>query len=178
MRMKRNLWVLMAVVVLVGIALFQSFTNANQNFMPQEEAPKANFLAPSFALEGMDGQTYTVGGPREKALLINFWAAWCGPCHEEAPDLVRLHEEYGDQLDIYAVNVTKMDNLEKAKAFVEQYQFEFPVPLDIENKVAELYDLKGYPTTYLVDKNGVIREVIERMILPNDMKRIEQFIKE
>lgn len=134
--MKRNIGVLLIVAVLAGIAVFQNYSNANQGVvLPTEQAPKVNFLAPEFTLEGMDGKAYSVGGARDKVLLINFWASWCGPCHQEAPDLVRLHEEYGDRLDIYAINVSKMDSLSNAKDFVEKYQFKFPVPLDRKSVV-------------------------------------------
>src|SRR5690554_6292552 len=89
--MKRNIGVLLIVVILVSIAVFQNLSNADQEVvLPEEEAPKVNFLAPSFTLEGMDGKTYEVGGRRDKLLIINYWASWCGPCHAEAPDLVEL----------------------------------------------------------------------------------------
>lgn len=176
--MKRNIGILFIVVVLVGIAVFQSYSKANQGVvLPKEQAPKVDFLAPEFTLKGMDEKTYSVGGARDKALLINFWASWCGPCHTEAPDLVRLYEKYGDRLDIYAVNVSKMDSLSNAKGFVEEHKFEFPVLMDIENEATSKYNVRAYPTNILVDTNGVIIEVIQSMLLPNDIKRIENFLK-
>jgi thiol-disulfide isomerase/thioredoxin len=176
--MKRNIGVLLIVAVLAGIAVFQSYSNANQGVvLPTEQAPKVNFLAPEFTLKGMDGETYSAGGARDKALLINFWASWCGPCHQEAPDLVRLHEKHGDRLDIYAINVSKMDSLSNAEEFVEEYQFKFPVLLDTENEVTSKYNIRAYPTNILVDTNGVIIEVFPSMLLPNDLKIIEKFLK-
>lgn len=176
--MRRNIWVVLIVVVLAGLAVFQNFSKANKEVeLPKEQAPKVHFLTPAFSLEGLDGKTYEVGGTRGKALLINFWASWCGPCEDEAPDLVELHEKYSDRLDIYAVNSTKYDSLTGAKKFVEQYKFKFPVLLDVENDATEKYEVRGFPTTFFVDANGVIKEVFPRMLLPNDLKRIEDLLE-
>src|SRR4051794_16340982 len=105
--------------MLAGIAIYQNIqAKHKETILPTEEAPKASFLAPSFTLTGLDGSTYTVGGAREKPLFVNFWASWCGPCEEEAPDLVNLYNKYKGQFDLYAVNVTQGDKLENVKAFV------------------------------------------------------------
>jgi thiol-disulfide isomerase/thioredoxin len=173
--MKKNIWVLAAVVILVAAALYQNFVQADEVSLPKEEAPKAKFLAPSFSLTGMDGNTYHVGGPRDKALLINFWASWCGPCKLEAPDLTEIYEEYKDRLDIYAVNATNDDDKKNAEAFVAEYGFEFPVLWDLpkgEGSVVDLYRIGGYPTSFIVDKNGVIQEVILGIRSKEDMERM------
>lgn len=174
---RKNIGVLVVAIVLIGIAVIQNFSKANEVVLPEEEAPKANFLTPSFTLEDMHGEAFSVGGERDKMLIINFWASWCGPCHAEAPDLVELHDKYSDVLDIYAVNVTQMDTLRSAERFIEEYGFQFPVPLDVDNEVTEIYNVQGYPTSFLVDTNGVIQEVYPRMLLPNDIDRIERTLK-
>lgn len=173
--MVRNISVLVLVAVLAGIAIFQSLSQADE--LPTEHAPKVHFLAPEFTLEGLDGKTYSVGGKRDKAVLINFWASWCGPCHDEAPDLVRLYEEYNDRFEIYAINVTKEDTVKNAKAFVAQYEFTFPVLMDLDNEVASLYNIRGFPTNILVDENGVIEDIFPSMLLPNHIKKIERFLR-
>src|SRR5690606_21739558 len=109
--LKRNIVILVVIVLMAGIALYKNLVQADAVVMPKEHAPKAGFLAPHFTLEGFEGEKYEVGGPRDKALLINFWASWCGPCELEAPELVKLQNKYRDRLDIYAVNVTKLDTV-------------------------------------------------------------------
>lgn len=172
---KRNILVLAVMSVLLGVALYRNMLEADEVVLPKEKAPKADFLAPSFSLPGMDGKTYSVGGEREKALLINFWASWCEPCKLEAPDLVEIHEKYKDRLDIYAVNATNDDNREDAEAFVEQYGIEFPVLWDRnkeEGSVADLYQVLGYPTSFIVDRHGVIREVVLGIRPKEEMERM------
>ena len=135
-------------------------------------APEVGRRAPSFTLTALDGGSYGVdGGSRDKVLLINFWASWCDPCKLEAPDLVKLYKNYREHLDIYAVNVTYLDSEEDAKSFAEQYGFRFPVLLDPDNKVTKLYRVIGYPTTVLVDKKGVIRQIVLGIRSYEEMER-------
>lgn len=172
--MKKNLFILVVVVFLTGFAVVQNMQLKNkETILPTEFAPKANFLAPGFTLTGLDGTEYTVGGKRDKPLLINFWASWCGPCEEEAPDLVNLYKKYEGQFDLYAVNVTLGDRMQDVNAFVKKYKFPFPVLLDKKGAVSEMYRFLVIPTSFLVDKDGVIREVFN--VLPP--KELEKKLK-
>jgi thiol-disulfide isomerase/thioredoxin len=125
----------------------------------KEQRPAIGYPAPSFSLKALDGKTYTLDGPRERPLLINFWASWCGPCEAEAPVLKRLYEKYRDRLDLYAVNLTSDDRLEHAKAFVERFQLPFPILLDTEGAADKAYLIQAVPTTFFVDRSGVIRRM-------------------
>ncbi|TVY08322.1 TlpA family protein disulfide reductase [Paenibacillus cremeus] len=133
---------------------------------------------PPFKLKALDGAEYEVGGPRERPLMINFWASWCGPCHEEAPDLKQVYERYKGQFDLYAVNVTKGDGLKEAQSFARQYDYPFPVLLDTSGAAASAYRILFVPTSFLIDKKGNLKEVIH--VLPRDEleKRIKQLIEE
>ncbi|WP_159881320.1 TlpA family protein disulfide reductase [Paenibacillus puerhi] len=115
---------------------------------------------PVEALKGLDGKEYRVGGERDKPMLLNFWASWCGPCHEEAPALKQVYERYGSQFDLYAVNVTKEDRLKEVKSFVDRYKLEFPVLLDTTGKAAEDFRILFVPTSFLIDKQGRLVETI------------------
>jgi thiol-disulfide isomerase/thioredoxin len=169
--LKNNIAVLALVFVLAGFAVYHNMAGANKQTMtPKEEAPKANFLAPGFTLEGLDGQVYKVGGPREKPVVVNFWASWCGPCREEAPDLKRLYDQFKDQIDFYAVNTLQGDKLEDVQKFVQTYDLRFPVLLDKEGQAADKYNLIFIPTSFLIDRNGVVREVVH-VISPADWER-------
>lgn len=176
--LKKNVFVIVLVVLLAGIAIYQNAQHKNkQTLMPTEQAPQVNFLAPSFTLTGLDGKAYTIGGPREKPLLLNFWASWCGPCEEEAPDLVNVYNKYEGQFDLYAVNVTPGDKMENIKKFVETYKYPFPVLLDKQGTNADTYRVVAIPTSFLIDKNGVVREVIH-VLSPKELdKKIAGLIK-
>ncbi|WP_019638830.1 TlpA family protein disulfide reductase [Paenibacillus fonticola] len=186
---RKNLWILVAMLILLGIALYQ---NSGSDLLSlglggkepatgqkevktlgtavAEKAPKPGSLSPSFALPGMDGQTYKVGGERDKPVLVNFWASWCDPCKDEAPDLVKMYEKYGDKLDIYGVNVTAYDTVEQAEAFVQEYGIKFPVLLDKKEEAYKLFNGIAFPTNVLIDQNGVIQDVVVGILPPKDLE--------
>lgn len=139
-------------------------------------APKKGSRAPSFRLSSLDGSSsYEVEGKRDKVLIINFWAAWCGPCELEAPDLRDIYEKHKDKLDLYAVNATKFDNLRDAKLFVKEQKFVFPVLTDAKGEVSDEYRIYAYPTSFIVDRDGVIRQRIEGVI---SREQWEEYLQE
>ncbi|MGG3453657.1 TlpA family protein disulfide reductase [Paenibacillus rhizolycopersici] len=185
--MNRNRWILAALLVLLAIALldrggqdgwFSSLSGGSKgsdkgpslSAMAAEGAPKPGTAAPAFSLPGLDGKTYEVGGKRDKVLLMNFWASWCDPCKEEAPELKALAEKYKDSLDIYAVNVTLYDKLDEAKAFVKEYGYTFPVLLDEKEEAYRMFNGIAFPTNVLIDEQGVIRDVIVGVIPPEELE--------
>lgn len=153
------------VIALIGVIVYQNMAGAQKKTaVAGAEAPKANYLAPSFQLEAMDGKTYQVGGPREKPLVVNFWASWCPPCQDEAPDLQKVYEKFGDKVDFYSVNLAQSDKLQDAKRFIETNRLTFPVLLDKDGAVADKYKFVFIPTSYLIDRAGTVREVVN--VLP------------
>jgi thiol-disulfide isomerase/thioredoxin len=176
--MKRNGPVMLVALLLVALAAYQM---AESGRVVQASAGRPAEIArskavPAFSLQGLDGKGYQVGGERDKPLIVNFWASWCGPCHEEAPDLKRMYDKYSGQIDLYGVNVTKGDSLEDVKGFVKQYGISFPVLLDRKGEAAELYRILFVPTSFLIDKHGILRDVIH--VLPPEQleKRIQLLI--
>jgi thiol-disulfide isomerase/thioredoxin len=176
--MSRNMQVIVIVLLLFGLTIYQmekTPTNARPAVSVPSEAARGK-PAPVLALKGLDGKSYQAGGVRDKPLVLNFWASWCGPCHQEAPDLKRVYEKYGNQFDLYGVNVTKGDSLADVKAFVGKYGLTFPILLDEQGKAAEMYRILFVPTSFLIDKQGVLLDVIH--VLPPDEleRRIQSLI--
>lgn len=156
--MKKLLLPILFIAALVGLTIWQGSNKPTQQAVAHQQKAEVGQIAPAFSLIGLDKQTYKVDGARQKPVLINFWASWCGPCQMEAPDLQKLWTKYQQHVDFYAINVTSNDNLEDALAFVEHYKLTFPIPLDQKGEVASLYRVNAFPTTYLIDKKGVIRQ--------------------
>ncbi|RUT27930.1 TlpA family protein disulfide reductase [Paenibacillus zeisoli] len=187
--MRRNGLILLGIALLLGVALYQNSDNGTLSWFSssdkQQPSLSATALAksglepgaeaPSFTLTGLDGKTYHVGGKRDKPLLVNFWASWCDPCKEEAPDLVRMADKYSQSLDVYSVNVTMYDKLSKAKEFVQQYKMTFPVLLDEKEAAYRKYNGVAFPTNVLIDRNGVIQDIIIGTL---SAEQLEQKIKD
>ncbi|MFC0213772.1 redoxin domain-containing protein [Paenibacillus chartarius] len=174
----RNAIVLVVLLALIGLAVYQSVAGAKKEpAVAKEGSVKANYAAPAFELEGLDGGRYRVGGQREKPVVVNFWATWCPPCKEEAPDLQKLYEQYKDQIDFYGVNLTQSDKLDEVRGFVNQYGLKFPILLDKSGGTAELYKFVFIPTSYLIDRQGNVREVVNVLTYAEWEKKLKELAK-
>lgn len=172
-----NITILIAFVSIVVFVLWQNREpKAEAVFRQQEQSPmktgpKAGLLAPAFSLQGTDGATYLVDGPRDKAVLLNFWASWCDPCKQEAPELNAMATKYKDVLDIYGINVSSQDYRPNAERFIKKYNLVFPVMFDEKDEIYSKYNGAVFPTNVLIDKNGVIAEIILGILSPEELER-------
>ena len=98
---------------------------------------------------------------RGQPLLINLWASWCPPCKAEMPAFERAYRDYKEKgFQVLAVNATNQDNLNNAINFVQEYKLSFPILLDTNGEVSRQYHLNSLPTSFFVDRSGVIQQVI------------------
>ena len=124
-------------------------------------APQKGFLAPDFTLETLDGKSVTLSDMRGKVVLLNFWATWCPPCKAEMPAFQQAYADYAEEdFIILTVNATLQDNLSDVDAFRAEYGLSFPIPLDKTGEVNHLYQVRSLPTSFFIDKGGMISEVI------------------
>ncbi|MEN8173337.1 MAG: TlpA disulfide reductase family protein [Chloroflexota bacterium] len=124
-------------------------------------APQKGFLAPNFTLENLDGGKVTLSDYRGQAVLINLWATWCPPCRAEMPDMqeaFEMNQERG--FVILAINATNQDHLSAVDNFVKDHNLTFPILLDSKGEVSQLYQLRSLPTSFFVDTEGIIQDVI------------------
>jgi peroxiredoxin len=113
-------------------------------------------LAPDFTLRSVDGPNLRLTEQRGRVVLVNFWATWCGPCRQEMPHLNRLYEKYrASGFVLLGVNVD--DDTRNAIGVAAKLGVKFPVLLDTDKKVSQLYDLSAMPATVLIDKDGRVR---------------------
>jgi cytochrome c biogenesis protein CcmG/thiol:disulfide interchange protein DsbE len=113
---------------------------------------KSAHVAPAFTLPGLQGEV-TLESLRGKAVLVDFWASWCGPCRQSFPWMNGLQKRYGDKgLAIVAVNLDK--DRELASQFLAEVPAAFTVAFDPSGKTAESYRVKALPTTFLVSPDG------------------------
>ena len=112
-------------------------------------------LAPDFELESVDGELIRLSDLRGKIVALNFWATWCGPCRIEMPDLQERADRFAGRLEVLGVNFDETPA--EVSAFRDELGLDFPLLLDPGAKVQGLYRVLGYPTTFFVDAEGMIR---------------------
>ncbi|GAC1420824.1 MAG: TlpA disulfide reductase family protein [Gemmatimonadaceae bacterium] len=96
---------------------------------------------------------------RGQVLMINVWATWCLPCRIEMPSIEALHKAYGPKgLKIVAVSIDDPGTEPAIRAFAKQYGLTFEILHDASGKITDQYDITGYPETFIVGKDGVIRK--------------------
>lgn len=179
--MKKQAWIIIMIAFLIGLAVYQNGSDGQnkQSAADLEVQPLVGFKAPIFQLKGMDGEMYSLA-EETKPAIINFWASWCGPCELEAPELVKLYDKYRDEIEIYAVNATTLDKEKNAREFAERHEFDFPVLLDDDSKhkVIDQFEVQAYPTTFFVNRNGVIVDKVLGLVDPGTLeKKVKQMIK-
>ena len=134
--------------------------------------PEVGNRAPDFTLLTLDGERVTLSDFRGKMVILNFWLTVCRACEAEMPHLQAVFDEWPDDtLAILSINVR--ESAPTVRSFVESQGLTFPVLLDLEGVVDEVYDYSFFPTAFFIDADGIIREVKEgRFHSPEEIKSI------
>ncbi|MCA9531878.1 MAG: TlpA family protein disulfide reductase [Myxococcales bacterium] len=115
-------------------------------------------LAPEIGLTDLAGKPVRLSDLKGKVVVVDFWATWCVPCRSELPVLQRLYERYRER-GLVVVGVTVDQRIEHVRRFLKESPVSFPVVHDAEHAVAERYQPATMPSSYFIDKTGVIRHV-------------------
>lgn len=140
------------------------------------ETPARAETAPLFTLPGLDGSTHSLKDLKGSIVYLDFWASWCGPCKLSFPAMNTLQDEYADRgLKVLAISVD--ENEKDIRKFLRRTNAEFTVLVDSAGDVANTYNLPSMPTSYLIDRDGVIqyRHIGFR---PGDIDELRKVIEE
>lgn len=143
---------LMFALAVVGLLLTQGDATNGLFSKPAQENKES---APDFTFALLDGKDFHLADHKGKPVLINFFASWCLPCREEMPVLEKMAQEYG-QKGVIFLGIAIDDTEPKMKDFVAKYGVTFPVGLDKTATIQKSFGIYGIPTTYFIDKQGVI----------------------
>lgn len=146
-----------------GIVIFFGFLKVdrtiNVSSLAKETAPipipSLDAPAPDFKLVNLEGETIQLEDLRGKPILLNFWASWCAPCRLEMPTFQSRYDKFAGELAVVAIN--NGEDREDVRIFTDEFNLTFDVLLDPKADVQRLYQVQGYPTTFLIDHDGVIR---------------------
>ncbi len=111
--------------------------------------------APDFKLTTLEGKLLSLAEYKNKVVLLNFWATWCGPCRAEVPDLVELQNKYKDQLQIIGL-VVDDDDQAAIKKFAAEFGINYPVALATDAMRLEYGGIPALPTSFVLDAQGRI----------------------
>jgi cytochrome c biogenesis protein CcmG/thiol:disulfide interchange protein DsbE len=121
---------------------------------------------PDFTLKFFDGYTYQgktevkLSELRGKVVVINFWASWCKPCEQEAPDLEAAWQFYKDRGDVVFIGVDYVDTPAGANEYLTKFNITFPNAPDLKSNISSILNRQmGVPETYFIDRKGILRNI-------------------
>jgi thiol-disulfide isomerase/thioredoxin len=131
-----------------------------------------NNIAPNFTLSDIYGNTYELWSLRGYPVLVNFWATWCGPCLYEMPAIQAIYEKYSGQgLVILAINGDG-ESTTDIYNYQQEHSLSFPLLVDIERNAESAYQIEAFPTTVLIDRDGIIRYIDSGAMEEDDFEQL------
>lgn len=148
--------VTLAVTMAVVLSIVTTYAGPVQPGQTGGAAARLGSPAPAFAVLLLDGQPVKLADLRGRIVVLNFWATWCPPCRAEMPELDALARERPD-VTVLAVDV--QEDAAQVEGFRAELQLSLPIALDAQGHAWATYQSRGFPTTYLIDRDGTIRDV-------------------
>ncbi|MEO6062375.1 MAG: TlpA disulfide reductase family protein [Thermoflexales bacterium] len=172
--------VILAVGLVIGLlALFAlGLAVAGQ----QGRRPEAGTPAPAFSLVLYDDhraglpKTISLADLRGKPVVLNFWASWCIPCRDEAPEFEAASRRYKNQVVFLGVNWLEIEAA--ALPYLKQQSITYANGFDTQQQVARAYRITGVPETFFIDRNGILRQIETRPLTGADLDTaIQELLK-
>ncbi len=114
-----------------------------------------DYNSTNWQLTDINGNSTNFKSLKGKVIFLNFWATWCPPCIGEMPQIQELYDKFKNNEDVVFLLVSNED-LSKIKTFISNKEYSFPV-YSSRYKAPEIFASKSIPTTFLIDKNGIIK---------------------
>ena len=167
---RRDVFVTVGIVLLIVAVFFLfnwlnrqeegAFTEFNPftGSIPYGSRPEIGSIAPDFQVGLLNGETFRLSDQKGKVVWINFWASWCPPCRAEMPDMVEVWSD-GEDSDLVLITVNYAERPDSVREFAERLELNFPIGLDTTGQITTNYRVSGFPSHFLVDREGVLREI-------------------
>ena len=158
--MSRRTWRGLAVLILVaGVGWAYATRPLGSAPGPAAASTRIGALAPEIALPMLSGETRTLTDLRGQVVILNFWATWCGPCRAEMPALAEIQTQYASR-GVIVIGVNQREDAASVRRYLDSIGVDFQIALDPMGESNRQYRVLGLPSTYLIDRQGVIRDAI------------------
>ncbi len=135
----------------------------------------SGYIPTDFSLKDLNGKDVSLHGylGKKQAVILNFWATWCGPCREEFPDFQKLYSER-EEKNLVLLTVDLGETLNVVKSFMNTHNYNFPVLLDTDEKVSKNYLINVVPQTFIIGRDDKIKS---RIIGKMDYHKLSELIR-
>ena len=182
MKYQKLIFVAVVIVIILAIVMLSPKTQFSAGSptgisLTNKTGTELGSIAPNFALYNVNRTLEKLSDYRGKIVVVNFWASWCPYCLDEMPDFEKLSHVYADTVVVLGINRGEKETI------VEDYshnkvKVSYPILLDSNEDVSNVYVLKGMPVTYFIDQDGNIRNryfgQITYEIMEQEVKKILQ----
>ncbi len=153
----RQQWTVVGAII---VALVAGVTAANRYLAGELYPVELGSHAPNFKAKELGSTRYRqLSDYKDQVVLLNVWATWCPPCRVEMPSIQKLYQLYGPKgLKVVAVSIDDAVSEDSIRAFARDYGMTFDVLHDPEGKIEQQYQTTGYPETFVIGRDGVIRK--------------------
>jgi peroxiredoxin len=149
-------------LILAGTAMLlwmgKESTPSSTSRLADQSAQHQGKTAPDFSLPALSGEKISLDDYAGQVVLINLWATWCPPCKAEMPTLNTFYETHKEQ-GFVVLAVNNQEDATTVNSYIQEKGFSFPVLLDTQATMLELYQVQGLPTTFVIGRNGQIQHV-------------------
>ena len=168
---------------IIFILLLLSILSLTSFAIPLNNVDKAgNVTLPNIELVDQYGKKHNLQDYKDKVIMINFWVSWCSDCKQEIPKVVELYKEYGEnKKDLIVLGVASpiskkypnnKDRIEKKDLlkYIKENNYIFPSLLDETGKTYAEYEIEEYPSSFIIDGNGHLRDYIKGAVSKEELK--------
>ena len=174
-------------LIIIGSLTFLGYTNQLSNyFLPSTSSNSISnktdtiLNQDSYRLMDQYGVEHILSNYKGKTVLLNFWATWCPPCKEEMPHLEEIYKEFGENKgDIIILGIThpvtqenpngQDKNIEEIKYFLSENNYTFPTIFDKTGTYFDSFQIRAFPTTYIIGKDGTIKTMVPGAMTKNQL---------
>lgn len=159
----RRQWVvaggIAALLVLAAAAATRLQGNQVAPVEAGSKAPDFRAMPVALGTHRTDVRPKSIADYQGKVVLLNIWATWCDPCRNEMPNIEKLHQELGPAgLKVVAISIDQPGMEPSIREFAQQYGLTFEILHDADGKIETDYQTSGFPETFVIGKDGVIRK--------------------